>query len=166
MAAPTNLAQTVQLAFYHPDHKDLLYSFDLPQEQMQFTGMPSDVLEPAIQDEHQYPIVILADSRPVGFFILHNSDTRIEYTDNETALLLRSFSVNNADQGKGYAKQALLQLKDFVQQSFPQVEEIVLAVNMRNLAARQVYLKTGFLDEGRTRMGAIGPQHVLVMPIF
>jgi RimJ/RimL family protein N-acetyltransferase len=152
---------TVQLNFYQPEHRAVLEAFYLPEEQEKFTGMPNKVLELAIEDKHRYPIVILAQSKPVGFFILYDGDDRKSYTRNRNSLLLRAFSVNYAEQGNGYAKQALLQLQDFVKVNFPFIEEIVLAVNEQNVPAKNLYLKCGFHDTGQKKFGYIGPQHIL-----
>jgi RimJ/RimL family protein N-acetyltransferase len=151
----------VQLTFYKPEHKSVLEAFSLPEEQEQFTGMPIKVLELAVEDKHRYPVVILAQFKPVGFFVLYNGEDLESYTSNRHSLLLRAFSINYADQGNGYAKQALLQLEDFVNANFPLIEEIVLAVNEQNVPAQKLYLKCGFHDTGRRKSGPIGPQHIL-----
>ncbi|PLS15853.1 GNAT family N-acetyltransferase [Bacillus sp. M6-12] len=155
----------VELSLYHSQHKETLNKFYLPEEQKQFTGLPVDILSLAIEDIHRFPLVILADSIPVGFFVLYDGEDIKAYTTKEHAMLLRAFSINHADQGKGYAKKGLLKLTDFVKKNFPQIEEIVLAVNAKNLPAKNLYLRSGFQDSGVLRIGPIGPQHILVLPI-
>lgn len=159
-----NLMQT-QLVFYQPGHKAALESFQLPETQKQFTGMPNEMLKIAVEDKHRFPIVIVSSGRPVGFFVLYEGEERFEYSDHANSLVLRAFSINYNDQGNGYAKAALMQLKEFVDKHFPEVDEIALAVNLQNLSARHVYLRCGFKDEGRTKMGRNGLQHILVMPM-
>ena len=66
-----------------------------------------------------------------------------------------------AASGKGYAKQAMLQLPAFVANYFPWCDEIVLAVNHRNQRAKNLYRSSGFIDKGRRRIGPIGEQHIL-----
>jgi hypothetical protein len=99
---------TVQLNFYQPENRAVLEAFYLPEEQKQFTGMPNKMLELAIEDKHRYPIVILAQSRPVGFFILYDGDDLKSYTRNRNSLLLRAFAINYADQGTVPAKNLYL----------------------------------------------------------
>ncbi|MDD9268149.1 GNAT family N-acetyltransferase [Paenibacillus sp. GCM10023248] len=154
-----------QLEFYTSAYREALFSFHLPEEQQQFTGMPRDMLPIALEDEHRYPVCIVADGRPVGFFILYDGEERFEYSDHANSLVLRAFSINHAEQGHGHAKAALLQLKAFVSKHFPAVAEIALAVNFKNDPARHVYLCCGFYDSGRTKMGRNGGQHILVMPV-
>ncbi|WP_223067109.1 GNAT family N-acetyltransferase [Paenibacillus caui] len=155
----------VQLAFYEPEHQAVLESFYLPEEKKQFTGMPNEVLGSAIQEQHKHPVVILADTRPVGFFILDGGEDVHGFTDSPHALLLRSFSINEKDQGKGYAKQAMLQLRAFVREHFPEIRLVVLAVNARNAPAKSLYLKCGFEDHGAIRVGPIGTQHILTCSV-
>jgi len=155
----------VQLAVCQAVHEPVLSTFELPEEQLMFTGLPVEVLPQCRQDPARHPIVILADDVPVGFFVLHEGEGIRTYTDNPRALLLRAFSINTPHQGKGYAKRALRLLPAFAAAHFPHCNEVMLVVNQRNIPAKQLYLACGFVDHGETRIGSIGPQHVLRMPL-
>ena len=76
-------------------------------------------------------------------------------------MLLTALSVNHAKQGRGYAKKGMLLLKDFVKTEFPNCDEIVLVVNHKNVPAQQLYLKVGFGDTGKRKMGPKGEQFVM-----
>ncbi|WP_345840750.1 hypothetical protein [Bacillus sp. P14.5] len=52
-------------------------------------------------------------------------------------------------------------LPSFVLEHFPETSEIVLAVNERNSAARTLYMKSGFKDNGKKLMGRKGLQSIL-----
>lgn len=52
----------------------------------------------------QYPIVILSNKIPVGFFVLHTTERVQEYSSNPQAMLLTALSMDHKQQGKGYAK--------------------------------------------------------------
>ncbi|CAM3418707.1 GNAT family N-acetyltransferase [Brevibacillus invocatus] len=153
--------QDVQLSMYEAAFDEALSQFYLPEEQLQFTALPNWVLDESLRDPDRYPVVILADQTPVGFFVLHKGEGGSDYTSNPHALLLRAFSVTEAHQGKGYAKKAMLALPGFVADHLPGIDEIILVVNERNLAAKQLYEKTGFVDKGIRRMGPIGRQFML-----
>ncbi|MCY9549838.1 hypothetical protein [Lysinibacillus xylanilyticus] len=58
---------------------DILNDFELPDEQSQFTALPKDI---SIDMVGQYPIVILSDNIPVGFFVLHATERVKEYSNN------------------------------------------------------------------------------------
>jgi RimJ/RimL family protein N-acetyltransferase len=151
----------VRLSFYHSEHYAVLQSFYLPKEQEKFTALPTEVIDLAIQDENRYPVIILSRDTPVGFFVLYDGKDIQAFTSNPNAISLRAFSINYIHQGKGYAKKALRLLPGFVMKHFPNINEIVLAVNEKNVAARRLYEKSGFEDRGLRRLGKIGMQLIL-----
>ncbi|MEC1652532.1 GNAT family N-acetyltransferase [Bacillus vallismortis] len=152
----------ISLSFYKPEHLQELQSFTLNNDDKRFTSLPNEVLTQTLGVKDRYPVVILKNDLPVGFFILYTSkETLAPYTNNPFALLLSSLSVNAAHHGKGYAKKAMLQLPSFVSGYFPWCDEIILAVNYLNTRAKQLYLKSGFLDKGRRRIGPLGEQLIL-----
>lgn len=109
--------------------------------------------------------MILSDDVPVGFFVLHATDRVKEYSSNPQAMLLTALSIDHQQQGKGYAKMAMFALADFVKQEFKECNEVVLVVNHKNIAAQNLYIKVGFVDHGVRRMGPIGEQIVLNLPL-
>ncbi|MBM6995179.1 GNAT family N-acetyltransferase [Paenibacillus sp. DXFW5] len=151
-----------QLRFYAKEEDfETLQGFELLSEQVEFTALPGEALEVAAQDPNRYPVVIQsAEGETVGFFVLHLNAGSDLLVDNPRAILLRALSVDFRQQGKGYAKAAMLQLPAFVREHFPEVDEIVLAVNARNLTAQRLYLQVGFEDRGLTRLGPVGLQHI------
>ena len=151
----------ISLSSYQEQFTQDLYRFELPVEQLGYTGLPSEILDLSISDPNRYPIVIVKDEHvPVGFFVLHMHSDIAELVNNPQAILIRALSVNYPYQGKGYAKEAMYLVPKFVLEHFPDVDEIVLAVNARNIAAQQLYIKTGFEDKGFRKMGAKGLQYI------
>lgn len=157
--------QSIQLVPYTEEYKETFQTYTLPEEQVQFTAHPMELLNHAKQGPTRNPIVILADDKPVGIFSLQSGSRVQEYTTKEKSLLLTSFSINYTEQGNGYAKRALQLLPNYVGLYFPNIEEIVLAVNERNIPAQKLYITVGFEDRGQRRMGPIGPQLVLYLPV-
>lgn len=151
----------VELAFFEEKYRKQLLEFNLPEEQHQFTGLPNEVLDLSIEEINRFPIVILKGDDVVGFFVLHHGEKIAPFSTNLKALLLRAFSINFNHQGRGYAKQSMEQLPAFVKKHFPEIEEIVLAVNAKNDSAKSLYEKTGFIDRGERRLGKIGLQFLL-----
>ena len=152
----------VELKHYSSEYLDVLNSFELPEEQGQFTALPRKILE---VKEGLHRIVILSENEPVGFFLLHSTERVKEYSDNPKAMLLTALSVNHAKQGNGYAKQAMLLLSDFVKSEFPYCDEIILVVNHKNVPAQRLYVKVGFNDTGKRKMGPIGEQLVMSLSL-
>lgn len=80
-------------------------------------------------------------------------------------MLLTALSINHLEQGKGFAKHAMRLLSEFVKSEFPSYDEIVLAVNHKNIPAQELYRKVGFHDTGERKMGPIGQQYILNMKV-
>jgi RimJ/RimL family protein N-acetyltransferase len=153
----------IELVHFSKKHLDVLNSFDLPEEQGQFTSLPINYKEVT---DGQHRIVIFCDNEPVGFFLLHSTDRVKEYSGNPKAMLLTSLSINYKKQGNGYAKQAMLLLKEFVESDFPNCNEIVLVVNHKNISAQQLYIKVGFQDTGERKIGPIGEQYIMNLMLY
>ncbi|AVK84834.1 GNAT family N-acetyltransferase [Lysinibacillus sp. B2A1] len=153
---------TIELVHFSEDYVDVLHDFDLPKEQSQFTALPKEI---SIEMVGQYPIVILSDNVPVGFFVLHTTERVKEYSSNPNAMLLTALSIDHKQQGKGYAKKGMLVLSDFIKREFKECNEVVLGVNHKNIPAQNLYLKVGFVDHGERRIGPIGEQIVMNLHI-
>jgi RimJ/RimL family protein N-acetyltransferase len=156
----------VSLALYEEKYREELLAFELPSEQAEFTGLPSETLEDALNDDSKFAVVIADGELPVGFFILHTGEgIAIFYSNFSRAMLLRAFLINQSSQGQGYAKQAMSLLPDFIRTHWPSVQEIVLAVNGRNVAAERLYSSARFRDKGLRRMGKKGEQKILQLEL-
>jgi RimJ/RimL family protein N-acetyltransferase len=148
--------QNIQLNFYQKKDQASLENYQLTESQLKFSGDPLDCLQDCIQDHERHPIVIRTGEKVAGFFVLHGWGGVKVYSDNQNALLLRAFSVNNTFQGQGIATKALELLDSFVNKNYPSINEIILAVNHKNVIAQHVYLKTEFTDTGRRAIGRQG----------
>lgn len=155
----------IKLCKYDSKYDSTLMHFYLPEEQAQFTGMPLEMLHKAKNDNNRNPIVILNYSDPVGFFVLCTGELVSEYTANQNALLLIAFSINHSKQGRGYAKEGLEQLRNFISAEFPDKNEVVLTVNCRNVPAQKLYEKVGFADTSKRKIGNNGEQLILSLQL-
>ena len=152
----------VALRHYSSEYQPALNAFLLPPEQAQFTSHPNQYVNVT---EGQYRIVVLNDDEPVGFFLLHATESVKEYSDHQHAMLLTAFSINQKHQGKGFAKRSLNLLRDFIATEFPDCHEIVLAVNHKNIPAQKLYGKVGFKHTGRLKSGPIGEQSIMYLAL-
>ena len=144
---------TMLLMFYEDKAQNLVEQYTLTEEQLRYTKSPQESIELAKQDNSRHAILAMDGNKLVTFFILHEKEGVTPYSSNEQALLIRSFSTDFYEQGKGYAKTALQLLPDFVRKHFPYINELVLGVNVPNRAAQELYKRCGFVDEGRQAMG-------------
>ncbi|MFJ7747548.1 GNAT family N-acetyltransferase [Peribacillus sp. NPDC097295] len=151
--------KTVSLAIYQEEYgKSLSY---LPKDQAVYSALPEQSLRYCDEDPDRHPIVVLVDEAPVGFFVLHIGEAIKPFTENERAILLRGFLIDHNHQGKKYGRKALEILPGFATDLFPGKDCIVLAVNVRNVAAKALYSKSGFQDTGVKKEGRSGWMHIM-----
>ena len=143
-------------------YQPLIDSYQLVESQLQFTGHAKECVK--LASNTRTPVLALVDGKLVTYFDLHREEGVGPYSSNPNAILVRAFSTDVREQGKGYAKQALTMLPWFVKQHFPHIDEIVLAVNVGNEAAQALYEKVGFIDYGERRQGPKG--ELIVMSYF
>ncbi|MGE7874150.1 GNAT family N-acetyltransferase [Bacillus paramycoides] len=146
----------MELHFYNEKFKNMINQYTLSEEQLCYTGVPKESVKLSNEDSDRHSILAMKDDEFVTFFVLHKNEGVKPYTDNEKSVLIRAFSTDFHHQGKGYAKQALKILPEFVRNNFLGINEIVLAVNVKNLAAQSLYKKCGFCDNGVRRTGRKG----------
>ncbi|WP_214744977.1 N-acetyltransferase [Exiguobacterium sp. s189] len=152
----------ITLEYRNDTHRPILDTFTLPTDQEKYTTLPKDMDDPLPEGVH--PIVVVKQ-KPVGMFLLHDNERVASYTDEPHALLFSAFAINEADQGKGYAKATLQELPKFVQQHFSHIREVVLSVNLKNDVAFTLYTTNGWVDTGRRIGGPIGEQRILSLSI-
>ena len=148
------MALTLEL--YEEKYRHELKEYRLSGEQLYYTSMPLDALEVCLAEEDRYPIVILKDGVVAGFFVLHGWDGVKEYSENKEAILMRAYSIQHSYQGQGIGRHSMEQLIPFVKKRFPDKQEVILAVNVKNTRAQYVYHKAGFDDTGRRVWGRKG----------
>ncbi|MBT2736533.1 GNAT family N-acetyltransferase [Bacillus sp. ISL-7] len=146
----------MQLYFYDERYKNDIEQYQLSEEQLRFTGTPTECIKLSNEDPDRYSILAMDQENLVTFFNLHKNEGVKPFSNNDRSILLRAFSTDFRHQGKGYAKNVLLQLPSFVKEHFIETNEIVLAVNLQNTVAQGLYKKCGFIDEGERRMGSKG----------
>lgn len=152
----------IELRFFRPEDLPAL-QYMLSEIQLRYTATAEEALQRIKErnDGLAYPVTILYEEKAVGFFVLDLGDDKLDLTTNKNAILLRSLSLNPQCQGKGIGKAALLKMDDLITENFKDCDEIVLAVNKKNTSAYHLYLKTGYVDEGKTRIGRSGPQYLM-----
>lgn len=163
VAVQAEAGNMVRLVPYQTAHFDELNSFQLDETQSKFTAsVHENIVNRKIESiPGKFPVTILYNEIPVGFFILDDSQEKIIFTQDDDAILLRSLSLNPKYQGKGIGRQAMILIDDYVRNQFPHLAHIILAVNTKNEHAYQLYIKTGYQDTTRTFDGSIGPQYIL-----
>lgn len=137
--------------------------YDLDEFQSKYTSSASFALNRIARRNtgQEFAVTVFCHAVPAGFFTLDFGEDKLELTGNQKSVLLRSLSVNPAMQGKGIGKAVMAEVEQFLRQHFKDCDEIVLAVNTDNIFAYDLYLKAGYLCEGKTREGRNGLQYLM-----
>jgi len=155
----------MRLVTYDQSYKDKIAGYVLSEEQLRFTKSPAESIQHAAQDKQRHPILALKNEELVSFFVLHEKDGAASFSENPHAVLLRSLSTDRRHQGKGHAKEAFQLLPAFVRAHFPDITEIVLAVNVQNTPAQALYEKCGYIERGNRVMGSKGEMIVMSLQL-
>lgn len=151
----------MNLKTYQKDLDYLLEDYYLPEEQKQYSAMPRIAVEISETNSKRHSMMGIDENRLVTFFILEEGEAVKTFSKNDRDILLRSFSTNYKDQGKGYARRALELTPDYIRENLPHINGIVLGVNKVNIPAQKLYEKCGFIDEGNRVMGPKGEMKVM-----
>lgn len=145
-----------------PSHLEQVVALCVEPDQLPFVGTVEEVLLNA--DDNVHPHLVIVDERVVGIFLidtLYSAQYRFAHTGS---LGFRAFLIDAGEQGKGYGRDTIKNLEDYLRCHYPDHGAIYLTVNCKNLAAKQCYLKYGFKDQGELyHGGAAGPQHIMLM---
>ncbi|SEN43581.1 Acetyltransferase (GNAT) family protein [Loktanella fryxellensis] len=127
--------------------------------QVQFSDHPADVLD--APEAGATPYAMLRGGVVVGMLRLDTAFAA-HHPFAAHGIGLRSFIVGLAHQGTGVGTAATRALPALIAAHYPGTRTVWLTVNLRNPAARAVYLKGGFVDTGEHYLGGdAGPQHIL-----
>lgn len=150
---------------YTDEFSAKINQFQLSDEQLAYTGRPEMPIK--ISESHSFihPILGIEGDLLTNFFVLDEEKDVALYTNNQHAVLLRTFSTDYRYQGKGYAKQVLQALPHFIQMHFPNCNELILAVNQQNIAAQKLYETTGFKRTEKIVEGDHGLLYIMTKSI-
>lgn len=155
----------MKLVEYYSDLHEDVKNYFLTEEMQYYTVRPQESILLSEKHSDYHSIAAYQDETLVTFFVLDGTSDKNLYTAKDDALLLRSFSTDSRYLKQGHARQALLLLPDFISQNYPAIKEVVLAVNINNLAAQKLYKKSGFIDNGTRVAGAKGQLLIFSRPI-
>ncbi|MDT8860103.1 GNAT family N-acetyltransferase [Alkalihalobacillus sp. MEB130] len=147
---------------YDKSMEEEIQKYRLKDGQEMFVLHPKTAIDLCWGDEERQPFVLMISAKIVGFFILHSGEGVRPFSKQANAVLLRAFSIDALEQGKGYAKTIMRTLPSFVSSRYPDAKELVLAVNKKNNAARSLYEDAYFHFTGRSMDGRSGMQDIMV----
>ncbi len=153
----------IELEKYKQKHFDDLNAYKLNDIQSQFTASIDYCINERKDEEDSLKTIvsILYNNLPVGFFVLDKGKDKYLLSDNDSSILIRSFSINPKYQGKGIGSEAMKKVSEFVKENIFGIDELILSVNVKNTNAYRVYKKAGYIDNKKTIDGPMGEQNIL-----
>ncbi|WP_445683178.1 hypothetical protein [Solibacillus sp. FSL K6-1523] len=92
----------MKLQSFNTSYQELINGYQLVESQLQFTGHPRECIK--LLSTSRAPILAIVEGKLVTYFDLHEHEGVAPYSDNSNAILVRAFSTDVHEQGKGYAK--------------------------------------------------------------
>lgn len=151
----------IKLKEYKSKYKDALMLFHLNNEDGKYTILPIKALESTFSNPNKTAVVVMKESIPVGFFILHIGGKISEFINSKNTILIRSLSIDDKYHRQGIATEAMLQVDDFIRDKYSHINRIALAVNMKNPKAIDLYFKAGYKEDHK-QLGIKGEQMILI----
>lgn len=155
----------MKLIEYEDNYFEDVKNYVLTDEMTYYTSLPKENIDLSQNNPDYHSILAYSASTLVTFFVLDAGVDKKLYTEEPQSMLLRSFSTDSRYVRQGHAKEALKLLPNFVKIAYPDIQSIVLAVNAKNHSAQNLYIKSGFKDEGVRRMGEKGELIVLQLSV-
>jgi RimJ/RimL family protein N-acetyltransferase len=157
----------VELYGLSPDEQHAVSHLTLEPEQEQFAGLLDVVFTELRNSQHpeaEHPFAIVAHDEIVGFFVLREKSA-VPVWASQDVVTLHSFRIGRNHQGEGYGRAGVTLAARWTLWYRPNVRQLMLAVNVRNSLARNVYLSCGFIDTGAIHQGPIGDQNILTYDV-
>ncbi|SDX66808.1 Acetyltransferase (GNAT) family protein [Pseudomonas syringae] len=135
-----------------------LDQLEVTREQTQFSGDIYTALNTLLVNPspNVRGFVLLADEKPVGFFLLKRGDCLPHWAGEELAATLHALQIDHRQQGKGLGKACLQALPAALRLKWPDITHVMLSVDADNSAAIGLYSGQGWMDTGEAYRGRIG----------
>lgn len=156
----------IDIVQYNEKYREQLESFELEERQLIYSSLPKEVLDEGLMDPNRRPCVVInKQDEVVGFFVLHQYYQHEGYDTPINAVYIRSLSINNKMQGHGYGTEIMMNIPTFVQEVFPDFDNLYLVVDAENQAAWNLYERAGFLHLATNPDGPIGKERLYYLDL-
>lgn len=107
---------------------------------------------------------LLEQARPVAFLLLKRPPFLPTWAADDAATL-HALQVDHRRQGRGLGRACLTALPDAARQAWPGVRQLMLSVDVDNVAAMALYTRLGWVDRGTGYRGRVGFERCLSLPL-
>ena len=147
-------AAVVTLREITKDTVDAILALEVAPEQNVFVANNAVSIAQARFEPKAWFRAIYADETPVGFIMLFDDAEKPEY-------FLWRLMLDTRQQGKGYGRQAIARLVEYVK-TRPNARELLVSYHPGDGSPRDFYLRLGFQETGQVEDGEV----VLRLPLL
>lgn len=146
--------------------RESLEGFGLSEKQQVYSSLPLEVLDDAIRDSDRSPCVVQnEDGEIAGFFVLHKHYQHEGYDTPHEVVYIRSLSINEKLQGRGYGTKVAMILPQYVQEKYTSLDHLYLVVDAENHPAWSLYERAGFMHTATKEDGPIGKERLYYLDL-
>lgn len=150
----------VSIETLNQTHLNRLANVALASEQLKFACSAKEFIQEVDPAVHLH--VIKQDDEIIGFFKLDTHYGKHYDFCPTDGLGLRSFVIDEKQQGNGLGKQAIAALLKYLTQYYGDYNWLYLTVNCKNAIAQRCYQKSGFTEAESLYLGGpAGSQHIM-----
>lgn len=156
----------ITMRTYKESDRDDLLDFELSDKQQVYSSLPKEVLDDALEDPDRKPCVVHSEEGEiVGFFVLHKHYQHEGYDTPHEVVYIRSLSINEKLQGRGYGTKVAMALPQYIQNEFSFLDHLYLVVDAENQAACDLYERAGFMHTATKEDGPIGKERLYYLDL-
>lgn len=143
-----------------------LETFELSGKQQVYSSLPKEVLGDAVSDPDRKACVVEnEEGEIVGFFVLHKYYQHEGYDTPHEVVYIRSLSINEKLQGRGYGTKVAMALPQYVQGKYTSLDHLYLVVDAENQGAWNLYERAGFMHTATKEDGPIGKERLYYLDL-
>ncbi|WP_017549629.1 GNAT family N-acetyltransferase [Salinicoccus carnicancri] len=143
-----------------------LETFELSGKQQVYSSLPKEVLGDAVSDPDRTACVVEnGEGEIVGFFVLHKYYQHEGYDTPHEVVYIRSLSINEKLQGRGYGTKVAMALPQYVQGKYTSLDHLYLVVDAENQGAWSLYERAGFMHTATKEDGPIGKERLYYLDL-
>ena len=114
---------------FQENDRETLAAFRLSEQQQVYSSLPTDVVDDAVDDPDRVPCVVLnGEGTIIGFFVLHKHYQHEGYDTPHEVVYIRSLSIDEKLQGRGYGTQVAMRLPIYIQENFSNFDHLYLCL--------------------------------------
>lgn len=150
-----------------PDEREAVRELRISDDQVEFAGTIAAAIDLAAGSDERELVglaIVAPDEKIVGFLLLKRGAAAPEWVP-EQAAAVNALRIDERRQGEGLGTAAMQAIPAWVVAAWPEVTQLVLAVDEPNTGAIAAYTNAGWIDDGARIRGRVGWERRMTLPL-